>query len=40
MAIDIFAYKEKLQILEEIRNIQVKLNRIHFENNANVLKCL
>ena len=34
--------KQKLQILEalQIRNKQPKLNRINFETNANVLKCL
>ena len=34
--------KQKLQILEtlHIRNIQPKLNRINFQTNANVLKCL
>ena len=34
--------KQKLRILEPllIRNIQPKLNRNHFETNANVLKCL
>ena len=34
--------KQKLQIFEalHIRNIQPKLNRIHFEISVNVLKCL